>query len=403
MSSYEELKKLESQYHMHTYARYPVVFVKGEGKKLWDSKGQEYLDFLSGLGVSSIGHCHPRIVLAVQRQAEKLIHVSNLFYTEPQLKLAEKLVSLSFADKCFFANSGAEANEGAVKLTRKYARQNLGEDKYEIITAYRSFHGRTMKMLAATGQPEKQKPFEPLPPGFIHVPLNDIKALEEAVSEKTCAVMLEPIQGEGGIYPCEADYLQKVRQFCDKHHLLLILDEVQTGLGRTGRMFAYEHFGIEPDIITLAKGLGGGLPITAFMASDEIAAAFEPGDHGTTFGGGPVVCSAALAAIDVLTGDDLIGNAAEVGKYFKAGLLELQTNEAMISDVRGMGLMLAIELSEEIAYQVVLKMLERKIVIGYVGKKILRFLPPLTITMDDVDDVLTSLKFALGEFSGGNN
>lgn len=403
MSSYEELKKLESQYHMHTYARYPVVFVKGEGKKLWDSKGQEYLDFLSGLGVSSIGHCHPRIVLAVQRQAEKLIHVSNLFYTEPQLKLAEKLVSLSFADKCFFANSGAEANEGAVKLTRKYARQNLGEDKYEIITAYRSFHGRTMKMLAATGQPEKQKPFEPLPPGFIHVPLNDIKALEEAVSEKTCAVMLEPIQGEGGIYPCEADYLQKVRQFCDKHHLLLILDEVQTGLGRTGRMFAYEHFGIEPDIITLAKGLGGGLPIAAFMASDEIAAAFEPGDHGTTFGGGPVVCAAALAAIDVLTGDDLIGNAAEVGKYFKAGLLELQTNEAMISDVRGMGLMLAIELSEEIAYQVVLKMLERKIVIGYVGKKILRFLPPLTITMDDVDDVLTSLKFALGEFSGGNN
>lgn len=400
MDKLEELEKLEEKYHMHTYARYPVAFVKGEGKKLWDVDGHEYLDFLAGLGVSSVGHCHPKVVLAVKEQVEKLIHVSNLFYTEPQALLAEKLASLSFGDKCFFANSGAEANEGAVKLTRKYAKLNLGEEKYEIITAYRSFHGRTMKMLAATGQPEKQKPFEPLPPGFIHVPLNDLSALKAAISAKTGAVMLEPIQGEGGIYPCEFEYLRGVRELCDEHDLLLILDEVQTGFGRTGKMFAYEHFGIEPDIITLAKGLGGGLPVGAFIAKEKVAQAFEPGDHGTTFGGGPVVCSAALAVLDILDSESLIQNAALVGEYFKRGLKKLQKTQPLVADVRGKGLMLGVELDRELAWPVVQKMLEKSIVIGYVGKKILRFLPPLIVNESDVEGVLLSLTMTLEEVMG---
>lgn len=397
MNSFEELKQLEEEYHMRTYARFPVAFVRGEGKKLWDDAGKEYLDFLSGLGVSSVGHCHPRVVLAVQEQVEKLIHVSNLFYTGPQNLLAKKLVSLSFGDKVFFANSGAEANEGAVKLARKYAKLKPGKDKHEIITAYRSFHGRTMKMLAATGQPEKQKPFEPLPPGFIHVPLNDLAALEKAISGKTCAVMLEPVQGEGGIYPCKIDYLKGVRDLCDKHRSLLILDEVQTGFGRTGKMFAYEHFGIEPDIITLAKGLGGGLPIGALIARDKVAQAFGPGDHGTTFGGGPVVCSAALAVLEVLEQEGLVDNAAKVGGSFKEGLLELQKAQPLIADVRGMGLMLGLELTGRLANKVVLKMLKKNIVIGCVGKKILRFLPPLGVTESEVKGVLASLKITLDE------
>lgn len=381
----------EAQFHMNTYARLPVVFVKGKGCRLWDVEGREYLDFVGGLGVASVGHCHPVVIEKIKNQLDKLIHVSNLYYTLPQLELAEKLVSLSFADKCFFANSGAEVNEGAVKLVRKYAKSTTGKDKYEIITAFRSFHGRTMKMLAASGQPEKQKPFEPLPPGFTHVPLNDLEALEEAIGKHTCAVMLEPIQGEGGVYPCEIDYLRDVRRICDKHGLLLVLDEVQTGLGRTGKMFAYEHFGIVPDIMSLAKGLGGGLPIGTFVATDKVASAFKPGDHGSTFGGGPLVCTAALAVLEVIENEALVKNCFNVGAYFKEGLLKLAKERAIIKEVRGLGLMLGVELAEAVAKETTLKVLSKGLVINNIGGNILRFLPPLCVTKGEIDIVLEVL------------
>lgn len=381
----------EAQFHMNTYARLPVVFVKGKGCRLWDVEGREYLDFVGGLGVASVGHCHPVVIEKIKNQLDKLIHVSNLYYTLPQLELAEKLVSLSFADKCFFANSGAEVNEGAVKLVRKYAKSTTGKDKYEIITAFRSFHGRTMKMLAASGQPEKQESFEPLPLGFTHVPLNDLEALEEAIGKHTCAVMLEPIQGEGGVYPCEIDYLRDVRRICDKHGLLLVLDEVQTGLGRTGKMFAYEHFGIVPDIMSLAKGLGGGLPIGTFVATDKVASTFKPGDHGSTFGGGPLVCTAALAVLEVIENEALVKNCFNVGAYFKEGLLKLAKERAIIKEIRGLGLMLGVELTETVAKEITLKVLSKGLVINNIGGNILRFLPPLCVTKGEIDIVLEVL------------
>jgi len=392
---FEDYIKKDSQYHIHTYGRLPVLFVKGKGNYLQDINGKSYLDFLSGIGVTSVGHCHPAVIDAIKSQVEQLIHVSNLFYVVPQIELAEKLVNLSFGDKCFFANSGAEANEGAVKLVRKYSKTFLSGDKYEIITAFRSFHGRTMKMLAATGQPEKQKPFEPIPIGFKHIPLNDLNALREAITERTCAVMLEPIQGEGGVYPCNFKYLQDVRRICDEKGLLLILDEVQTGVGRTGKMFAYEHFDIEPDIISLAKGLGGGLPIGAFIAKDKIAKAFEPGDHGSTFGGGPVVCAAALAVIKTIEEEGLIENSAKMGSLIEEKLNELSKNSSIIKEIRGKGLMIGIELKREIAKEVVSKCLSEGLIINNIGKKIIRFLPPLCVAEDDIDKAMKIFKKAL--------
>ncbi|HDP69429.1 MAG TPA: acetylornithine transaminase [Actinobacteria bacterium] len=391
---FEDYVKKDSQFYMHTYARLPVLFVKGKGCTLWDIDGKSYLDFVSGLGVASIGHCHPVIVEAVKKQVEELMHVSNLFYTIPQVELAEKLIDVSFGDKCFFANSGAEANEGVVKLARKYSKTFLGEDKYEIITALRSFHGRTMKMLAATGQPEKQKPFEPMPIGFKHVPLNDLDVLKEAITDKTCAIMLEPIQGEGGVYPCGLEYLQGVRNFCNEEGLLLILDEVQTGIGRTGKMFAYEHYGIEPDIMSLAKGLGGGVPIGAIIARDEVAKAFEPGDHGSTFGGGPVACAAAFAALKVIEDEELVKNSYQMGNLIEEKLQEL-SKSFPIKDLRGKGLMIGIELEGEMAKEIVSKCLNEGLIINNIGKKIIRFLPPLCITEEDVNKAINIFKGAL--------
>ncbi|MDO8886114.1 acetylornithine transaminase [Candidatus Oleimmundimicrobium sp.] len=391
---FEDYVKKDSQYHIDTYTRLPVLLIKGKGCTLWDINGKSYLDFLSGIGVTSVGHCHPTVVNAVKSQMEQLVHVSNLFYTIPQIKLAEKLVSISFGDKCFFANSGAEANEGAVKLARKYSKTFRGEDKYEIITAYRSFHGRTMKMLAASGQPEKQKPFEPMPIGFKHVPLNDFKALKGAITDKTGAVMLEPIQGEGGVYPCNLKYLQDVRRFCDEKGFLLILDEVQTGIGRTGRMFAYEHFGIEPDIISLAKGLGGGLPIGAIIAKDEVAKAFEPGDHGSTFGGGPVACTAALAALKIIEDEELVENSEKMGEIILEKLQKM-SKKIPIKEIRGKGLMIGIELEQEMAKEVVSKCLNDGLIVNNIGSKIIRLLPPLCITKDEVNMAMKILEKAL--------
>ncbi len=392
---FEDYVEKDAQFHIHTYARLPVLFTKGEGCTLWDINGKSYLDFVSGLGVTSVGHCHPAVVSAVKAQVEHLVHVSNLFYTVPQIELAEKLVSISFGDKCFFANSGAEANEGAVKLARKYSKIFVGEDKYEIITAFRSFHGRTMKMLAASGQPEKQKPFEPMPIGFKHVPLNDFDALKGAITDKTCAIMLEPIQGEGGVYPCDLEYLRNVRRFCDEKKLLLILDEVQTGIGRTGKMFTHEHYGIEPDIMSLAKGLGGGFPIGAIIVKDEVAKAFEPGDHGSTFGGGLVACVAALAVIKVIEEEALIENSEKMGALIKGKLNEVSATCAVIKEIRGKGLMIGIGLKQEIAEEIVSKCLESGLVINNIGSKIIRFLPPLCVTGDDIDKAMGIFKKAL--------
>jgi acetylornithine/N-succinyldiaminopimelate aminotransferase len=374
----------EEMYHMSTYKRFPVIFVQGFGSSLWDIDGKEYLDFVGGLGVCSVGHCHPNVVDSIRKSVGQLIHVSNLFYTIPQIALAERLAEISFGDQVFFCNSGAEANEGAIKLARKYAKMKADHDKYEIITAYRSFHGRTFKTLAATGQPEKQKPFEPLPPGFKHVHLNDIDELESAITEKTGAILLEPIQGEGGVYECDRDYLVKVREICDRKGLLLILDEVQTGLGRTGKMFAYEHYGIEPDILSLAKGLASGLPIGCFMAKASVAEAFSPGDHATTFGGGPVPCSAALTVLKIIEEEKLLKNASEVGLYLKAKLECLATRFSM-KEIRGKGLMIGVEFAEEVAPQVVRGCLEQGVILNNIGKKIVRFLPPLCVTQKEID------------------
>ena len=385
-----ELIQLDNTYHMTTYSRLPVTFVKGRGTKLWDDTGKEYLDLVSGIGVANVGHCHPMVIDAIKNQVETLMHVSNLFYTEPQLELAKKMAEISFGDRCFFGNSGAEANEGAIKLARRYAKIK-GRNAYEIITALRSFHGRTMKTLAATGQPDKQRPFEPLPPGFKHVPLNDIEALKKEINEKTCAVMLEVIQGEGGVYPCDAGYLKEVRTLCDEYDILLIFDEVQTGMGRTGNMFAYEGVGVEPDIMTLAKGIGSGLPIGVVVARDEVAL-FKPGEHGSTFGGGPVVCAAALATIKVIEEERLVDNSRNVGAYMKGKLEAMKESGSLIKDIRGTGLMLAIELTEDKARGIILDLLEEGIIANNIGNNIIRFLPPLSITEAEVDRALSILE-----------
>lgn len=392
---FDEIKKLDDEYHISTYTRLPVQFVLGEGSRLWDETGKEYLDFLSGLGAVNIGHCHPAVSQAVKTQIDRLVHVSNLFYVEPQARLAEKLSALTFGGKVFFANSGAEANEGAIKLARRHSKINFDTDRVNIITALRSFHGRTMKTLAATGQRDKQVPFEPMPPGFAHVPLNDVAALEAAIDSKTCAVMLEVIQGEGGVYPCDEEYLTAVRALCEERRLLLILDEVQTGIGRTGKLFAYEHYGIEPDIMTTAKALANGLPIGALIAKREAAEAFRPGDHGSTFGGGPVVCAAALATLGVIESELIVEKAASTGAYFRDKLEELAGSKDAASEVRGRGLMLAVQLTNGNAKAIASRALEEGFVINAIGDGILRFLPPLVVEEGQIDSLVEFLDEAI--------
>ncbi len=389
--TFEEIKRKEKTYVMQTYARKPVLFVRGFGSRLWDDSGKEYIDFVSGLGACVTGHVHGEVLAAIARQSAQLIQVSNWYYTIPQVLLAEALVQHSFADRVFFCNSGAEANEGAIKLARKYMKFKGETERWEIITALRSFHGRTLATLTATGAPDKAEPYKPLPGGFKHVPFNDVEVLRDAVGSHTCAVMLEPVQGESGVYVAEKKYLQEVRKICDEQGVLLILDEVQTGIGRTGFLFAYEGYGIEPDIMTIAKGLASGLPIGAFLARGEIAEAFGPGDHGTTFGGGPVPCAAALATLDVLFQENLVENVATVGQYFKERLEKLKEAKGDIVEVRGLGLMLAIELREERAEELVLKLLERGLVVNNIGGKVLRFLPPLSISKREIDTLMETL------------
>ena len=389
----KKLIENSKRYLMNTYNRSSIVLRKGRGMKVWDSEGKEYLDFLGGIAVNCLGHCHPRVVIAIQKQAQRLLHVSNLYHIEQQTKLAKLLVELSFADKAFFCNSGAEAVEGAIKLARKYAKDHFSSRKFDIITAYSSFHGRTLAALSATGQERLQKGFEPLVPGFRHVPFNDINALKKTVTNNTCAIMLEPIQGEGGVRIPSNDYLKQVRQVCDENKILLILDEVQTGMGRTGEIFAYEHFGIKPDIMTLAKGLGGGVAIGAVLAKENVAASFTHGSHASTFGGNPLACSAALATIDTLLEDGfLLDNCRRNGKYFMNKLEKLKNDfHSVIIEVRGMGLLIGLELTKT-GGPIVESCLKRGILINSISGNVLRFTPPLIVTEKEIDILVDVLE-----------
>jgi len=386
----KEIMVLADKYIMHTYKRFAVVIVKGLGQKVWDINGKEYLDFAAGIAVCNLGHSHPHVIAAVKEQLEKLTHISNLYYIEPQAQLAHLLVENSFADKVFFCNSGAEANEAAIKLARKYAHENLGGDKFELITMKDSFHGRTMATITATGQEKFQFGFTPLLEGFKYVPFNDLPALEAAISEKTCGIMVEPIQGEGGVNIPDARYLSSVREICDRHGILLIVDEVQTGIGRTGKLFAYEHSGIKPDIMTLAKALGNGFPVGAMLATDKIAQAFTPGNHASTFGGNPLAMAAARATLKTILQKGVLENCQKVGDYFLSQLKKLQQKHKIINEVRGKGLMLAAALNIE-AGDIVNKCLQKGLLINSAGGKTLRFVPPLIITNQDVNHAINIL------------
>ena len=386
----KETMALVNENIMNTYRRFPVVLVKGSGARVWDINGKEYLDFVAGIAVCSLGHSHPQVIDAVKEQLEKLTHVSNLYYTEPQAQLAKLLVDHSFADKVFFCNSGAEANEAAIKLARKYAHENMGPDKFELITMKDSFHGRTMATITATGQEKFQFGFTPLLAGFQYVPFNDLQVLEAAIGDQTCGVMLEPIQGEGGVNIPDDHYLASVREICDRHGILLIVDEVQTGVGRTGKLFAYEYSGIKPDIMTLAKALGNGLPVGAMLATDKIAKAFVPGNHASTFGGNPLAMAAATSVIKTIFNDGILNHCVKTGDYFLSALKKLQQKHKIIREVRGRGLMLAAQLDIE-ASDIIKECLQKGLLINSTGGKTIRFVPPLIITTQDVDQALQVL------------
>ncbi|GFO68644.1 acetylornithine aminotransferase [Geomonas limicola] len=396
MNSAKWIEKAD-KYIMRTYGRYPLVPVKGEGCYLWDADGKKYLDFLAGVAVNNLGHCHPKVTAALAKQAAELIHCSNYYHIPQQIELAELLCSHSFANKAFFCNSGAEANEAAIKLARRYSREKYGPDRYEIITALASFHGRTMATVSATGQEKVQKFFDPLLHGFRHVPFNDAAALKAAVSPMTCAVMLEPIQGEGGVVVPDREYLQQVRQICDENGLILIFDEVQVGMGRTGKLFAHEHFGITPDIMTLAKALAGGAPIGTMLATDELAAAFVPGTHGSTFGGNPLVTAAGVATVRAILEDGILNHCEEIGEYLTGELEALMHKfPQVIAEVRGIGLMIGVELKVP-GGDIVKTALERGLLLNCAQDKVLRFVPPLIVGKKEVDEMISGLSAILEE------
>jgi acetylornithine aminotransferase len=379
-----------------TYRRAPVTLVKGDGCRVWDENGKEYLDFIGGIAVCSLGHSSPVVSKALCEQSKRLVHVSNLFYTQPQTELAQILVENSFADRVFFCNSGAEANEAAIKLARHYSNERLGPERRSIITMENSFHGRTMATLSATGQEKIRKGFDPLLEGFRFVPFNNLGDLKSAVDGSVCAVMLEPIQGEGGVVLPDPDYLKGVREICTEHGILLILDEVQVGMGRTGRLFAHQHFGITPDIMTLAKALGNGLPIGAMLAREELTDSFGPGTHATTFGGTPLITAGALAVVKSLLNDGWIENAGEMGDYLKDKLAALQKNHSIIKDVRGLGLIVGLQLDREVA-DIAKTCMERGFLINCVQERVLRFVPPLIIGKEEIDRLVDCLGEVLAE------
>jgi predicted acetylornithine/succinylornithine family transaminase len=379
----EELIASSEKNIVGTYRRQPVVFVRGEGAHLWDTEGKEYVDFVAGIAVCSLGHSHPKVVEAIRKQAGTPTHVSNLYYTEPQIRFAEMLVEHSFADRVFFCNSGAEANEAAIKLARKYGHDNLN-GKYEILTMKGSFHGRTLAAITATGQEKFHVGFSPLPEGFRYIPFNDVQGLEKAISKKTCAVLLEPIQGEGGVRVPDEGYLRAVREICDRKGILMILDEVQTGMGRTGKLFGYEHYGVTPDIMTLAKALGNGIPVGALAATEKAAASFGPGTHASTFGGNPLAMAAAIATLETILEEGFLERCRMMGEYLQERLWSLRKDHPVVQDVRGKGLLVGLDLTVE-GNSIVKACLERGVLINCTCDHILRMVPPLVITRQDVD------------------
>ncbi|ACL69046.1 aspartate aminotransferase family protein [Halothermothrix orenii] len=391
----DEIITCDKNYFMNVFkGRFPLVVDHGEGVKVYDKNGKVYCDFLSGIGVNALGYSCPELVEALREQVEKIIHCSNLYYIEPQAELEKWLVNHSVADRVFFSNSGAEANEGAIKLARKYFEVR-NENKYEIITAQNSFHGRTLMTLAATGQEKYHRFFQPLPQGFKYVPFNDLEAVYRSVGPNTAAIMVEPIQGEGGVYPATREYLEGLRKLCDEENILLIFDEIQCGIGKTGTLFAYEYYGVEPDIFTLAKALGGGVPIGAFLAREEVANAFKPGDHGSTFGGNPLATRAAITTLKVIKERGLLNKVKKTGQYFKNLLEELKEEIDIVNEVRGVGLMLAIELNRNKARDIVNYMFEKGFLLNAVKDNIIRFLPPLIIEKTDIKNMVGELKTVL--------
>jgi len=390
-------QELEHKYYMNVVERVPLTIARGQGARVWDEDRREYLDFVGGWAVNSLGHCHPVVTKALTEQANTLIQTSNQFYTIPQIRFAELLVQNSCLDKVFFGNSGAEANEGAVKLARRYGQLYLG-GAYEVITTFESFHGRTLAMVAATGQAKFQKAYPPLPTGFVNVEYNNIEAIKSATADKTCAVMVEPIQGEGGVNIPDDSYLPAIRAWCNQKGILLILDEIQTGVGRTGTLFAYEQYGIEPDIMTLAKGLASGVPIGAILAKER-AAVFAIGEHGSTFGGNPLACAAGYATVKFIIDNDIPGKVKAVGQYLIAGLERLKQKFPFIIDVRGRGLLVAMEFSSDIAQSVVMACLEGGLLVNRVKPNAVRFMPPLIIGTKEVDEALGILDKALANMA----
>jgi len=396
----EDWKKIESELMFQTTIRVPLVIVRGKGVYVWDNEGNKYLDFVAGWAVDCLGHCHPALVNAIRKQVGILIQTSNQFYTIPQLKLAQLLMSKSCFNRAFFCNSGAEANEGAVKLARRYGKLNLN-GAYEVITMMNSFHGRTLAMTAATGQKTFQEPYTPLPVGFINVEYNSIDAVKAATGPNTCAVMVEPIQGEGGINIPGKDYLSDLRKWCDSKGLLLIFDEVQTGMGRIGSLFAYQHFNVEPDILTLAKGLGGGLPIGAILAKQH-AAVFVPGDHNATFGGNPLVCTGSRAVLEYLIDNNYPEKARQLGAYFMDKLNKLKDEFKVIKEVRGVGLLIGVVFEKDIAGDVLKSCLKKGLLVNAVKPHIIRFMPPLITETKHIDKAINILEEVLRlEFKNG--
>ena len=390
MKSNQELIKLTNKYVAKNYGRYPIGLVRGKGMVVWDASGKKYIDFVAGLAVDNLGHCPPTVVNAIRKQAGKLLHVSNLYHIEPQSQLAAELTRLTFANKFFFCNSGTEANEAAIKLARRWFYDNGQPKRFEIITMNDSFHGRTMASLSATAQKKNHAGFKPLLPGFKYVPFNDITALKKALTKKTCAVLIEPIQGEGGVNPAQKTYLKTLRRICNEKGILLIFDEIQTGFGRTGPLFAYERYKIKPDIITLAKALGGGIAIGAMGSTNKIIQSFSPGTHGATFGGNPLACAASLASLKTLTKKGFLQRASSQGDYFLKQLNYLKENFSIIREVRGAGLMLAIELNQPGA-KIVTDCMKEGLLINCIQQNTIRFLPPLIITRKEIDLLIKTL------------
>jgi predicted acetylornithine/succinylornithine family transaminase len=380
----------------NTYSRLPILVQRGKGMKVWDSNGREYLDFVGGIAVCSLGHSHPKVIQALEDQAKELIHCSNLYYNGPQVELARRLCEHSFGERVFFCNSGAEANEAAIKLARKYATERYGNERYQIITMENSFHGRTMGALSATGQEKFHKGFEPLLPGFTYCPFDDLEAVADAINPQTCAVMVEPIQAEGGVILPSPEYLKELRRLCDQTGALLIYDEIQVGMGRTGRLFAYEHYDAPPHVMTLAKSLANGVPIGALVATEEVAQAFTPGSHAATFGGNPLATAVGCCVIDTLLEGGILENCQEMGTYLVKGILDLKERYPFIQDVRGKGLIIGAELAFE-GKAIVERCLDKGFLINCTAEKVLRFLPPLIVTRGEIDLLLGALHEVFSE------